>query len=155
MHPRVLAMYHSSFQPKESLLWMIIPCNQNSPCYVPSCLPKQKSPHKVSQGITLKESLLFLNHLFTRYELWKKMARTLFVELKCCRNSIPGGTILVSSNCFFVRMPCHILSRHTTIHQCGMIHVFFKGVLPENVLSHFSHLNKEDFWYLLPLYTKL
>ena len=71
MHPRVLAMYHSSFQPKESLQCMIIPCNQNSPCYVPSCLPKQKSPHKVSQGITLKESLLFLNHLFTRYELWK------------------------------------------------------------------------------------
>ena len=87
MHPRVLAMYHSSFQPKESLLWMIIPCNQNSPCYVPSCLPKQKSPHKVSQGITLKVSLLFLNHLFTTCELWK-MGRTLFLELKCCRNSI-------------------------------------------------------------------
>ena len=88
MHPRVLAMYHSSFQPKESLQCMIIPCNQSSPCYVPSCLPKQKSPHKVSQGITLKESLLFLNHLFTTCELWK-MGRTLFLELKCCRNSIP------------------------------------------------------------------
>ena len=56
-----------------------------------------------------------------------------------------SGSINVISNVLSVRMPCHILSRHTTFHQCGMIHVSFKGVLPENVLSHFSHIDKEDF----------
>ena len=64
-------MYHHSPTQKESFQCIIIPCYQNSPCYLPSCLPKQKSPHKVSQCITLKESLLFLNHSFKGYELWK------------------------------------------------------------------------------------
>ena len=34
--------------------------------------------------------------------------------------------IHVVSNVLSVRIPCHILARPTTFHQCGLSHVFSK-----------------------------
>ena len=112
-----------------------------------------------SQGITrhyIKRVVALSQSFIHKIGIMKNMARTLFVEMKCCRNSIPGGTILVSSNCSIVRMPCHILCKDVAFDLYKVLHRCYESIhtgATVHVSSNYSfvrmpcHISCKDFTF--------